>query len=30
MCIAAQIILVAGAVIVAFFGVIGFGPNFNK
>ena len=30
MCIAAQIILVAGAVIVAFFGVIGFGPNFKK
>jgi len=27
---AAQIILVAGAVIVAFFGVIGFGPNFKK
>lgn len=30
MCTAAQIILVAGAVIVAFFGVIGFGPNFKK
>lgn len=30
MCKAAQIILVTGAVIVAFFGVIGFGPNFKK
>ena len=30
MCTAAQIILVAGAVIVAFFAVIGFSPNFKE
>lgn len=30
MCTAAQIILVTGAIIVAFFGVISFGPNFKK